>query len=560
MLKGYLRFGFVMVLMAFASLLKAQTGTWAIGLGSPVQDYPEDVLVDDQCNTYVAGFFRDTLELGGSTLVSAGQSDIFLAKFDCNGDLLWNRRFGWHENEFARCLEFDAQGNILLVGEYQDSTILANDTVFSLDTLWYGPYAGTYDILVMEIDPSGNLLGYKADGWFGSESFYDVAVDSRNFKLFSGMFRTYTYWGGGVWGRGYDDGLMVLMDTTANFVWKGTAWGRYIDKATGVDIIGDSLYVMGGTFQDTCYFRDSTVFSITDFEDDVFVSCWDSSRNFRWNVVGHGPGKDHLDALESDSDGNIYICGRFDSTFALGGLTINSQGNLDGYVAKLSPDGIVLWLQAVGGVHFDAVSDLTVSDNNKILLTGYFQGGMEWGGQVLQASDSLDQDVFVSALDINGNVIWLRRAGGSSIDKGNAIDVDANGLITVTGAFSGTAYFGQQRLSSYGGEDIFVMRMLSDGSVANQPQEVNHGVSLVAFPNPSSGRITLQMEINRPDQLEILIYDLIGNPVWKHQGTVQLSAGMQNLEIDLQSYPQGTYQLVVKGSRFSRVLPVTLLK
>ena len=53
-----------------------------------------DVAVDGSGNVFVTGYFSGTVDFGGGNLVSAGRSDIFLAKYNANGVHQWSKRFG----------------------------------------------------------------------------------------------------------------------------------------------------------------------------------------------------------------------------------------------------------------------------------------------------------------------------------------------------------------------------------------------------------------------------------------------------------------------------------
>ncbi|MEY3442930.1 MAG: hypothetical protein RLZZ519_1211, partial [Bacteroidota bacterium] len=121
-----------------ASHLLAQQDTWVRSFGSGLADTPEDILVDDAGNSYISGYFRDTIRFGTTELISRGKTDVFLAKYAPDGQLTWANQYGWNSNEFAHGLAFDVFGNVIMVGEYQDSTIFESDTLFSGDSLWYG--------------------------------------------------------------------------------------------------------------------------------------------------------------------------------------------------------------------------------------------------------------------------------------------------------------------------------------------------------------------------------------------------------------------------------------
>jgi hypothetical protein len=73
-------------------------------------------------------------------------------------------------------------------------------------------------------------------------------------------------------------------------------------------------------------------------------------------------------------------------------------------------------------------------------------------------------DVFLVKLDADGQPIWFQRGTGSSHDAGNAIGLDAEGDVYVSGLFVGSASFGSQRLTSTSGQaDVFFVKYNRDG-------------------------------------------------------------------------------------------------
>ena len=82
--------------LAFAglSLLLAtsswgQSGSWPIAAGGQNGASGQHTTIDADGNVYVAGGFRGTAPFGSQQLFSAGNSDVYVAKYDAFGSLIW---------------------------------------------------------------------------------------------------------------------------------------------------------------------------------------------------------------------------------------------------------------------------------------------------------------------------------------------------------------------------------------------------------------------------------------------------------------------------------------
>lgn len=554
---GRLLFAFLTMLCLSASILPAQLDTWVVTFGSSFEDAPEDILVDDAGNSYISGYFRDTLRIGNQEFASMGKNDIYLAKFDPSGALLWANRYGWFSNEFAHGLAFDRLGNVLMIGEYQDSTIFETDTIYSGDTLYYGPPALTYDVFWVRVTPAGVMDTVWADGWFGSEDFREVSVGPDSLYYFAGMYRTFNNWTYASiydvrgWGRGYDDAIWVRSDAHGKMDHKAIAEGKYVDRATAIDLIGDSLVVMAGSFQDTCYFKDSVIYETGGFDDDIWVACYADTGTYRWNIKGSSKGIDKVNALITDAAGNIYVAGHFDSLLTLGGVQLLGSGALDGFVAKIDLSGNVAWVKKFGGPAFDGVQDLRLMASGEVLVAGYFQNQMQLdGGHELMLADSTDQNAFVAVIDGQGNTRWVKSLGGIYPDVAIATDEDAAGYIYTVGTFSGTGNFGQATATSQGAEDVFLVRMNSDGAVM-APEGVNPAtLQSQAWPNPAQDRVQISFELPTPSEVQVTWMDLSGKMV-ASQALGRRAAGTVYFQQSLGAFPAGLYLYRIEAAGVS---------
>ncbi len=554
---SHLLFATLCLLIASTSLVHAQPDTWVTSFGSGLQDAPEDILVDDAGNSYISGYFRDTLRFGTVELASAGQNDIFLAKFGPTGQLLWANRYGWSANEFAHGLAFDHSGNVLMVGEYQDSIIFETDTLFSEDSLWYGPPALTYDVFWLRVTPAGVMDTVWADGWAGSENFYEISVGPDSLYYMAGFYRIFNWWTfpsvydlRGL-GKGYDDAIWARSNSHGIMDHKAIAAGRYVDRAMAIDLIGDSLVVMAGTFQDTCYFKDSMTYKIGGFDDDVWVACYTDTGSYRWAIDGGSKAVDKITALVTDPQGYIYVSGQFDSLLTFGSMQLLGTGHLDGFVAKVDLNGNVIWLKHFGGTGYDGVQDLRIMASGEILVTGYFQREMQLdGGMQIVAADTTDQNAYVAVINNAGVTRWVKTLGGAGPDVGVAVDEDAAGYIYAMGTYSGTGQFGQVTATSGGSEDVYLLRMNSNGAVYTADGHLQPLGQVALWPNPTRDELNLQFELRQASDVRIDIMDFNGRVM---QGEVlgRKGVGQVSAQCSLATLPAGMYLVRIQSAEGS---------
>ena len=108
------------------------------------------------------------------------------------------------------------------------------------------------------------------------------------------------------------------------------------------------------------------------------------------------------------------------------------------------------------------IQGISVDNSRNAYITGSFTSTKDFGGGNVSSNGS--NDVYVVKLDSDGNYQWEYTAGGSSGDKAWEITTDSSGNSYITGDFQGTSNFGGQDVSSAGGSDIFVIKLDSDGN------------------------------------------------------------------------------------------------
>ncbi|MBK7970253.1 MAG: hypothetical protein IPK08_15650 [Bacteroidetes bacterium] len=133
-----MKVSFVLILIAFTSIInsihaQSPDWLWAKGTGGTNYNSGTDVCEDSFGNVYMSGNFQSlTLTLGATTLTNSGLSDIFIVKYDANGNELWALKVGNTDQDIAHSIAADAMGNIIITGVFFSSTLtFGNDTLLN---------------------------------------------------------------------------------------------------------------------------------------------------------------------------------------------------------------------------------------------------------------------------------------------------------------------------------------------------------------------------------------------------------------------------------------------
>ncbi len=135
-----------------------------------------------------------------------------------------------------------------------------------------------------------------------------------------------------------------------------------------------------------------------------------------WSATGGGTGSDVGNAVVVDGNGNSLVAGYFTGTATFGTNQLVSAGVQDGFVAKYNPAGQLLWVRRLGGTGYDAVNALAVDSSGNAYLAGSFEGIATFGTTSLtNTSVSSFADAFVAKFDANGTNVWSRRLGVAAV-------------------------------------------------------------------------------------------------------------------------------------------------
>jgi Beta-propeller repeat. len=361
--------------------------TFVKNFGNTGADAATSVAIDSANNIIVGGYFTGTINMGSTNLVSAGGSDVFVAKFNSAGTLLWAARFGGSALERCNGVSLDSSGNIFLTGQYG--------------------FFGT------AIDFGGGPLPLSG----GTSAFqYDTFIA----KLTSN--------GAYSWANGYG------------------ALGDDVGNCTAVDASGNVF--MAGVFHQTVNFGGTNIVSLGG--SDTFLAKYNGTTGAHtWSFRGGGTGDDYFNGLAIDSSGNAFVTGSFSGTASFGGTALVTPVNIGMLAAKYTLNGVHTWsagFAPVSSFGLGAGKSIAVDSAGDAVMVGYVSGSVKFGNQFLGFGSN---DLLWSKLSgANGSVIWAFSSGDIQSDYVNAAAIGAGDRILIGGSFSVSATTGCGTMSS----------------------------------------------------------------------------------------------------------------
>lgn len=528
----------------------AQTHLWSKSFGdASVTQEARSVAVDSSSNVLVTGFFDGTVDFGGGPLTSAGGLDIFLAKFDPWGYLLWSKRFGDLDGQQASLVTADIYGNVLLAGSLNGTMDFGGGSLTSI---------GLNDIFLAKFDDQGNHLWSKRFGGPNDQMPLSITVDGGSNVLITGFFRlTVDFDGHVLTSAGLDDIFLAKFDSSGNYLWS-KSFGDTDDRQRGQCVTVDSSDnpVVIGEFRGIVDFGGGSLTSAG--LSDLFLAKFDSSGNHLWSKsFGDAVNQGAYDWVGVDGSDNIVTTGTFQGTVDFGGGPLTSGGvNVDIFLAKFDSSGNHLWSQRFGDATYGQYSySVVVDGENNAFIAGEMSGTVDFGGGLLTSAGS---DIYIAKFDSLGNHQWSKRFGDSDVQYAQSIAVDKLGRPTIAGLFQSTVDFGGGTLTSAGGRDIFVAKFSATTTGIN-PSLLVRELTTTSYPNPFNPGVTISYVLPQAAHVQLEVYDVGGKKVANLVDRSEVK-GEHKVRWDAVGFATGVYFYRVSADEQSVTKKIVLLK
>ena len=265
-----------------------------------------------------------------------------------------------------------------------------------------------------------------------------------------------------------------------------------------------------------------------------FLAKMNENGNFNW-VKPTGEFSGQFSNIAIDGDENIYITANFgyNSTHSavLDTITIFSSGNFDDIVvAKFDKNANIQWAKVGGSFNFqDQPLDIEVKNNGDTYIGGWFGGD-----KLIWQTDTLFSfgggDIFLVKFNTEGDLIWLKQAGGNPSDDVDEItDIDLqNEDIFCVGNFTNSCYFDTILLDNGVNGNGF-LALLDESELTNIKSENNSFEKVLVFPNPTNRFLSILGMDTGLEEIEYSIFDIYGK-ILKSERYIGMPISVEQLQ------------------------------
>jgi hypothetical protein len=341
---------------------------WARQFGTSTWDYSGAIALDKDGNIYLTGGTYG--DLAGKNVGSDNEwgtltSDVWIAKYDNNGEQIWAKQFGSSTRDGSSAIATDNNGNVYLTGSTEGD--LAGENANEYDT----------DAWVAKYDNNGEQIWAKQFGSSDDDFSNGIATDnngnvyltgstegdlaSKNLGQYDVWFAKYDSNGEQIWAKQFgssssDGSVAIKLDKDENIYLSGSTYGN---------LAGQNVPVYNAQ-------------NVAVYNTDAWVAKYDNNGEQIWAKQFGSVYGDYSSGITIDNDNNVYLTGAIDGNFYEGFSenNVSQPWSIDAWVAKYDNNGEQIWTKQFGTLRKDSSTKIVTDDNGNIYLTGKTTGDL----------------------------------------------------------------------------------------------------------------------------------------------------------------------------------------
>jgi hypothetical protein len=334
-----------------AKFSSKNTLEWQKTFGGSLEDRATAVIQTKDSGFAVLGFSKSS-DLDVSA--NAGAQDFWLIKLSNNGNLLWEKSFGFAGADYGTTLLETKDGGFLITGVLDVSSSGGQGN----SKLAATKHAGG-DYWAIKTNNSGTLQWSTYFGGSLTElplgivettdnNFIIVgSSDSADFNIKNNR-GTYDFW-------------LIKISSSGNLIWEKSFGGSNIDEARAITATHDGNFIVVGDTRSS----DLDV-SKNNGAADVWIVKFSPDGNLIWEKTIGGTSFDVARAVSKTKDNGFIIAGSsrsLDNGF-------ENKGQNDALIIKIDQSGKLVWQKTIGGSEIDFLYDVVELNNASIIAVG----------------------------------------------------------------------------------------------------------------------------------------------------------------------------------------------
>ncbi len=425
-----------------------KTWEWVRQLGGHSRSIASSVSCDGKNNLFVVGTFRDTLYGNTEKVISSGNQDIFIARYDEKGkikDLLKGGGAGYDD---ALCMTVLNNNNVVVGGIITDS--VSFDKVSA---------AGKGTRLFI------TCLGEKGFSWISTlaaksgSSLFLLDKDANGNIYAAGVFSDTLRAGDKMAASNGKKDIFLARYNASGTIEELISFGSDDDDLPSALTVSDSGNVyLAGIIKRTCIVDDINLIPPSStYKSTPFVIRFDNSLQAQQKMQLMGDKFLKISALKSDRLNNLYVMGNFNLSFTCEDTVFTSVGHTDGFLLKFDKTGKRLWGRSFGSTFYDYANHLLTDHLNGTIITGSIGDTLVIDN--MMAAPLSDKDAtLILQFTPEGKAIWVDCVSGNGSNFSNGSVLDGRGNLYITGNFSHSFEKNDETLTAMGKQDVFLAR------------------------------------------------------------------------------------------------------
>ena len=385
--------------------------------------------------------------------------------------------------------------------DYSTAVIETNENSYLIASSSRSQFNSDYDILLMNIDTTGNIIWEKYLGQYGQREFAsNISKTNDGGYIIGGSYRQ----------SGNYDTYVLKVDSIGGEIWS--------QRLNPLSIAEDGFSA----------FENASGEYVMIGSGDIHTHIYNisNSGNLNWTTLfDYFTGKQ----IKQTSDGGYAV---------IGGIDSRSYNQI--VLAKTNKDGDLLWSKQLGGEEAGYARAFTITPDDGFLIAA--------GGAYQNIGDSSTWSCFIRT-DSNGDTLWTKKhQTGSPLCIQNTIDGgyiyssshsanDLSGMLIVKADSLGAIEWHNSFDNKYiyrpgnnlhvlnnggylltghildgGIADVFLIKIDAEGNfVAGINQLNSNNLNFEVYPNPTKDKVTISLiGVSHPDKVEVQLYDEFG--------------------------------------------------